>query len=396
MSHTEGDPQRMAPPWRNGYADGYAGRPCDPSRWPDDPKGLARLYYRQGHEAGLGERTTAAALTARFRAAGINAEPGRGGSVVIYASDQEAAQILALLPASAVPASQEIQDNSAGQLAQAVAAALNTAISLHETGAGADNDNESLRAYATLITAMMGDSSFRNTEAVLMAITSGESEIGDGSLTQAAPDAVADAKRILFGRILARVPDMAERASAEDMLEDLLYLAEGSLDKAGRDELVSRILTGRRTEGARDAGMPGQLTQITAQWRERATLLARAPGETSTLAAELKGCADQVDTVTGEIAHAQPRPQPDLPPGITEYDVARPGCPVTVQAHSPEEAVALVVREQEQEEAEYGKYAGDQDPNPRYYVRETGQLHEWRPVYLDRLPELPPDDSNEE
>ena len=296
MSHIEGDPQRMAPPWRNGYADGYAGRPCDPSRWPDDPKGLARLYYRQGHEAGLGERTTAAALTARFRAAGINAEPGRGGSVVIYASDQEAAQILALLPASAVPASQGIQDNSAGQLAQAVAAALNTAISLHETGAGADNDNESLRAYATLITAMMGDSSFRSTEAVLMAITSGESEIGDGSLTQAArdtmmpsacgmcgtevdtpdqepghfgwcprhPDAVADAKRILFSRILARVPDMAERASAEDMLEDLLYLAEGSLDKAGRDELVSRILTGRSTEGQRIGGKSGQLTQITA------------------------------------------------------------------------------------------------------------------------------------
>ena len=73
-----------------------------------------------------------------------------------------------------------------------------------------------------------------------------------------------------------------------------------------------------------------------------------------------------MDTITGEIAHAQPRPQPDLPPGITEYDVAPASCPVTVQAHSPEEAVALVVREQEQEEAEYGKYAGDPDPNPRY------------------------------
>jgi hypothetical protein len=39
----------------------------------------------------------AAALTARFRAAGINAEPGYGGSVIIYASAIEAEAILANL-----------------------------------------------------------------------------------------------------------------------------------------------------------------------------------------------------------------------------------------------------------------------------------------------------------
>ena len=50
---------------------------------------------------------------------------------------------------------------------------------------------------------------------------------------------------------------------------------------------------------------------------------------------------------------------------------------MTVQAHSPEEAVALVVREQEQEEAEYGKYAGDPDPNPRYT---SGKPASWAPM----------------
>jgi hypothetical protein len=39
----------------------------------------------------------AEAMAAKFREAGINAEAGLGGSVVIYASDQQAAAILAYL-----------------------------------------------------------------------------------------------------------------------------------------------------------------------------------------------------------------------------------------------------------------------------------------------------------
>ena len=39
----------------------------------------------------------AAELTARFKALGINAEPGYAGSVLIYASDEQARTILAAL-----------------------------------------------------------------------------------------------------------------------------------------------------------------------------------------------------------------------------------------------------------------------------------------------------------
>jgi hypothetical protein len=42
-------------------------------------------------------RQDAEAMAAKFQEAGINAEAGLGGSVVIYASDQQAAAILAYL-----------------------------------------------------------------------------------------------------------------------------------------------------------------------------------------------------------------------------------------------------------------------------------------------------------
>jgi hypothetical protein len=45
----------------------------------------------------------ATALTKRFRAAGINAEPGLGGSVIIYASDIEAEAMLAALEVARTP-----------------------------------------------------------------------------------------------------------------------------------------------------------------------------------------------------------------------------------------------------------------------------------------------------
>jgi hypothetical protein len=58
------------------------------------------------------------------------------------------------------------------------------------------------------------------------------------------PDAVADAKAILHERILALAG--ADADVAEQLLEDLLSLAEDDLDYAGRNELVTRVLKGRR------------------------------------------------------------------------------------------------------------------------------------------------------
>ena len=54
-------------------------------------------------------------------------------------------------------------------------------------------------------------------------------------------DRVADAKLALFDRLLASVPPLA-RTAAEGWLEDLLYLAEGSLDRAGLEEIVRETL----------------------------------------------------------------------------------------------------------------------------------------------------------
>jgi hypothetical protein len=293
-------------------------------------------------------KATSAALTARFRAAGINAEPGLGGSVVIYASDLEATQILALLTDDSNP-----EDPLAG----AVAAALNTATSLWMSAPVNSTRDSDARVHAELIAVMMGDNSDASVEAVLAAITTRDT--GEDPLAQAArdalmpfacgtcgtevdapgqepdhfewcprhPDAVADAKRILFNRILARVPDPAGRASAESMLEDLLTLAEASLDEGMRDALVGEILAGRRTpeEGTRD------------------------------------------------------------------YEVA--GATRVVTASSPEEAVARATREWDEEAGD--KYAVE-DPNPQYVVRPVRDRGSWQRIYLHEIPELPPDDAEGE
>jgi hypothetical protein len=61
----------------------------------------------------------------------------------------------------------------------------------------------------------------------------------------ASPDAVADAKAILHERILNRAGPRDQDAT-EQLLEDLIALAEDSLDLRGRAELVARVLAGRR------------------------------------------------------------------------------------------------------------------------------------------------------
>src|ERR1700761_1770238 len=56
------------------------------------------------------------------------------------------------------------------------------------------------------------------------------------------------------------------------------------------------------------------LTRLTSLWRQRAARLARDlsdPVAGGAIAAELKGCADQVDALTGAIAHALPHGSPE-------------------------------------------------------------------------------------
>ena len=138
-------------------------------------------------------------------------------------------------------------------------------------------------------------------------------------------DRTADAKRILFDRILAAIPP-GQRDRAEDWLTDLLYLAEDSLSRDGQEEVIRETL--------------------------------------------------------GE---ASPDPSP-----TRDYEVV--GVTWTVRARSPQEAVALALRDAAEE-------AGDRhyepDPNPRFYVRPAHSRGPWQLVYEHEAPALPPADDED-
>jgi hypothetical protein len=83
-------------------------------------------------------------------------------------------------------------------------------------------------------------------------------------------DRTADAKRVLFHRMLAAIPP-GQRDQAEGWLTDLLYLAEGSLSRDGQDEVI------RETLG--EAGpAPGPERDYEVAWMAR-KVRARSPQE---------------------------------------------------------------------------------------------------------------------
>lgn len=84
-------------------------------------------------------------------------------------------------------------------------------------------------------------------------------------------DRVADAKRTLFDRLLASVP-LPARTAAEVWLEDLLYLAEDSLDRHGREEIVREALGEPAPEprSERDYEVAGWVRTVTASSPEEA------------------------------------------------------------------------------------------------------------------------------
>jgi len=133
-------------------------------------------------------------------------------------------------------------------------------------------------------------------------------------------DRAADAKRVLFERILAAIPP-GQRGRAEEWLTDLLYLAEDSLTRDGLDEVIREAL-----------------------------------------------------------AEAGPAPDAER-----DYEVA--GMTRTVRARSPEEAVALALREAAAE-ADDRHYTPD--PNPRFCVRLAHSRGPWQLVYEYEAPKLPP------
>jgi len=91
-------------------------------------------------------------------------------------------------------------------------------------------------------------------------------------------DRVADAKLALFDRVLASVP-LSARTVAEGWLEDLLYLAEDSLDRDGREEIVQEALGEAAPEPRpeRDYEVAGWVRTVTASSPEEA--VARAVRE---------------------------------------------------------------------------------------------------------------------
>jgi hypothetical protein len=143
---------------------------------------------------------------------------------------------------------------------------------------------------------------------------------GDGPRRGDPADRTADAKRVLFDRLLAAIPP-GQGDQAEEWLTDLLYLAEDSLSRTGQEEVI------RETLG--EAGPP--------------------------------------------------------PGAERDYEVA--GETLTVRARSPEEAVALALREVA-EEARDRYY--EPDPNPRCYVRLVHSRGQWQLVYAYEAPALPP------
>jgi hypothetical protein len=193
-----------------------------------------------------------------------------------------------------------------------------------------------------------------------------------------------------------------------------------------------------------DQDMTDRLTRLTSQWRKRAARLIRnpdGPAADFTLAAELKALADQVDAITGAIAHALPgrsperiwleqdgdpagqaqrdaqmhlacgecgveasgdgtpprpedhfawcsryghRPMPWLPAHSPSWEVAYGPVDTVIEAHSAEQAATLSAAERDVE-ARQDRYA-EPDPNPRVWVRQMGAAGtdgSWQQVYLD-------------
>jgi hypothetical protein len=98
--------------------------------------------------------------------------------------------------------------------------------------------------------------------------------VGDGPRQGDPADRTADAKRILFDRILAAIPP-GLRDRAEDWLTDLLYLAEDDLTREGREEVIREALGGARPEpGAeRDYEVAGEPRAVRARSAEEAVAL---------------------------------------------------------------------------------------------------------------------------
>ena len=150
---------------------------------------------------------------------------------------------------------------------------------------------------------------------------------GDGPGQGDPADRTADAKRVLFDRLLAAIPP-GLRDRAEDWLTDLLYLAEDSLSREGREEVIREAL--------------------------------------------------------GE---ARPDPSP-----TQDYETAAWKTRI-VRARSPQEAVALALRDAAEETEDW---YDEPDPNPRLYVRRAHSRGPWQLVYEHEAPALPPDADDED
>lgn len=117
---------------------------------------------------------------------------------------------------------------------------------------------------------------------------------GDGPGQDDAADGTADAKRVLFDRMLAAIPP-GQRDQAEDWLTDLLDLAEGSLSRDGQQEVIRQTLAEPRPEPVteRDYEVAGATR----------TVRARSPHEAVALV--LREAAEEADA-----RHYQPDPNP--------------------------------------------------------------------------------------
>jgi hypothetical protein len=120
--------------------------------------------------------------------------------------------------------------------------------------------------------------------------------------TSAAPhqgdpaDRTADAKRVLFDRLLAAIPP-GQRNQAEDWLTDLLYLAEDDLSRDGQEEVIRETLreAGPEPGAERDYEVAGEPRTVRARSRQEAVALV------------LRELADEAGD-----RHYQPDPNPRL------------------------------------------------------------------------------------
>lgn len=146
-------------------------------------------------------------------------------------------------------------------------------------------------------------------------------------------DRTADAKRILFDRILAAIPP-GLRDQAEDRLTNLLYLAEGDLTRDGREEVIREVLGEDRPDPS-----PTEDYEVTAG--EPRAVRARSAEEAAALA--LRDAAEEAND-RYDVPDPNPRmyvrlarsrgpwqliyehDAPELPPADDEHDPL-PGTP---------------------------------------------------------------------